>query len=340
MNRKLAFLGLAIVFLGIIASSALFTVNETQQALVLQFGEAKRMIQDPGLKAKIPFIQNVVMIDRRVLDLDPPVEQVILADQKRLDVDAFARYRIHDPLRFYQSVGSELQAESRLNNVVNSSLRRVLGNVTLLAVLSDERANVMNDIKTQVNNEARRFGIEIVDVRIRRADLPEETSQAIFARMRSEREREAAEARAQGQEQSQQIRSRAERERTVILAEAQRDAQILRGEGDNQALRTIAEATGRDPEFYAFYRTLEAYRNALKNEDTTMVLAPQGEFFRFFGLGGQTVTAGKPPGGGTPAPTFLPGTSTPPGATVTPPPGAATMMAPPPPAGATNQAAN
>lgn len=285
MNRKLFIAGIALVVLGILASASLFTVNEAQQALVVRLGDPRRVIQEPGLKLKLPFFENVVVMDRRVLDLDPPVEQVILADQKRLDVDAFARYRIHDPLRFFQTVGSEAVAETRLNAVVNSALRRVLGNVTLLAVLSNERAQVMTDIRGQVNNEAQRLGIEIVDVRIRRADLPEETSQAIFARMRSEREREASEARAQGQEQSQQIRSRAERERTVLLAEAQRDAQILRGEGDNQALRVIGDATRQDAQFYAFYRSLEAYRKSLNKDDTTLVLSPNSEFFRFFGDG-------------------------------------------------------
>ncbi|WP_029007265.1 protease modulator HflC [Azospirillum halopraeferens] len=285
MNRSLLIAGIAVIVMGIVASASLFTVNEAEQGLVVRLGEPRRVIQEPGLKAKVPFVENVVMMDRRVLDLDPPVEQVILADQKRLDVDAFARYRIVDPLRFFQTAGTEAVAETRLNAIVNSSLRRVLGSVTLLAVLSDERARVMNDIRDQVNEEARRFGIEIVDVRIRRADLPEETSQAIFARMRSEREREASEARAQGQEQAQQIRSRAERERTVILAESQRDSQILRGEGDNQAFQIIAEATSMDPQFYGFYRSLEAYRNALNQDDTTLVLSPNGEFFRYFGAG-------------------------------------------------------
>ncbi|MBY6263363.1 protease modulator HflC [Azospirillum sp. 412522] len=310
MKRTLAIAGIAIVALGVVASSALFTVNEAQQALVLQFGEPRRVIQEPGLKVKIPFIQEVRLLDRRVLDLDPPVEQVILADQKRLDVDAFARYRIHDPLRFYQTAGTEAVAETRLNSIVNSSLRRVLGNVTVLAVLSDERARIMTDIKGQVNDEAKRFGIEIVDVRIRRADLPEETSQSIFARMRSEREREASEARAQGQEQSQQIKSRAERERTVIIAEAQRDAQILRGEGDNSALKLIAEATSQDPGFYGFYRSLEAYRKSLNGNDTTMVLSPTGEFFRYFnGTGPQVgggVAAPAAPAAPAPAPAPAP----------------------------------
>lgn len=282
MSRSLVAAAVVLVAAAVLASASLFTVNETQQALVLQFGEPRRVIKEPGLKIKFPFIQNVVILDRRVLDLDPPVEQVILADQKRLDVDAFARYRIHNPLRFYQTVTNEVRAENRLNSIVNSALRRVLGSVTLLAVLSEERARVMNDLRAQVNAEAQDLGIEIVDVRIRRADLPEETSQAIFARMRSEREREAAEARAQGQEQSQQIRSRAERERTVLLAEAQRDSQKLRGEGDNQALRIIAEATSSDPQFYTYYRSLEAYRKTMGKNDTTYVLSPESPFFRFF----------------------------------------------------------
>ncbi|PWC40863.1 protease modulator HflC [Azospirillum sp. TSO22-1] len=282
MNRTLMIAGVALVALVILASASLFTVTQAQQALVVQLGAIKRVIQEPGLKMKIPFIEDVVYIDRRVLDLDPPVEQVILADQKRLDVDAFARYRIIDPVRFFQSLRTEQAASTQMGSVVNSAMRRVLGSVTLLAVLSEERPRVMNEIREQVNAEAKSRGIEIVDVRIRRADLPEETSQAIFARMRSEREREAAEARAQGQEQSQQIKARAERERTVILAEAQRDAQIQRGEGDNQALKTIADATSSDPQFYAFYRSLEAYRKALNKDDTTLVLSPTGEFFRYF----------------------------------------------------------
>jgi membrane protease subunit HflC len=282
MNSLTVIAGVLVVIAGIFLSDTFFTVHEVEQALILQFGEPKRVIQTPGLQLKIPFIQNVVLVDRRVLDVDPPIEQVILADQKRLDVDAFARYRITDPLLFFQSVGSEAVVEQRLKSVVNSSLRRVLGNVTLLTILSEERASVMEDIREQVNVEAQKFGIEIVDVRIRRADFPETTSQAIFARMRSEREREAAEARAQGQEQSQEIKSRAERERTVLLAEAKRDAQVLRGEGDQQALQIIAEATSRDPKFFAFYRALEAYRNVLKNNDTTFILSPTGEFFQYF----------------------------------------------------------
>ncbi|HYD69586.1 protease modulator HflC [Azospirillum sp.] len=314
MNRNLIVAAIAVVVLGLLASSALFTVTQAQQALVTQFGAVKRVVQEPGLKLKIPFIETVVYVDRRVLDLDPPVEQVILSDQKRLDVDAFGRYRITDPLKFFQAVRNEAVAEAQLSATLNSALRRVLGSVTLLAVLSEERARIMNDIRAELNDKAKQYGIEIVDVRIRRADLPEETSQAIFARMRSEREREAAEARAQGQEQAQQIRSRAERERTVIIAEAQRDAQKLRGEGDNQAIKLIGEATAQDPQFYAFYRSLEAYRKALNKDDTTLVLSPSGDFFRYFGdgtVGGAadpapaSTSANRPP-----APAAAPATAT------------------------------
>lgn len=299
MNRNLLAGAIGLILVAILGSASLFTVNEAQQGLVLMFGEPRRQIVTPGLKAKIPFFESVVILDKRVLDLDPPVEQVILADQKRLDVDAFARYRIHDPLRFYQTVGNENGAEIRLNAVVNSALRRVLGSVTLLAVLSEERTRVMNDIRDQVNGEAKRFGIEIVDVRIRRADLPEETSQSIFARMRSEREREAAEARAQGSEQAQQIRARAERERTVLLAEAQRDAQIQRGGGDREAMGVVADATREDPQFYAYYRSLEAYRKAFTKDDTTMVLSPKSSFFQFFAQGAAAL---QPPAAPAPAP--------------------------------------
>lgn len=282
MNRKLAVLGVIILGALVVFSGAFFTLAQTQQALVLQFGSIQRVVTEPGLKFKIPFIQDVVYLEKRVLDVSPENLQVLLADQKRLEVDAFARYRIKDPQQFYQSARTEQAAASQLSSYVNSALRRVLGSVTLLAVLSEERGRIMDQIKTQVNQEAQRLGVEIVDVRIRRADLPEATSQAVYERMRSERVREAAEARAQGQEQAQQIRSRAERERTVILAEAQRDSQILRGEGDNQAIRILSEAGTKNPDFYQFYRSLEAYRSALRQENTTMVLSPDSEFFRFF----------------------------------------------------------
>lgn len=281
--NKLVVVGIVIIVLGIIASSAMFTVHQTEQVLVLQFGQPKRVIKSPGLKFKLPFLQNVETFESRVLDLDPPVEQVILSDQKRLDVDAYVRFRIIDPLQFFKAVRTVSALRSRLGDITNSSLRRVLGNVTLLTVLSEERRDVMADIRQAVNLQAGRFGIEIVDVRLRRADLPEQAAQAIFARMRSEREREAREARAQGFEKAQQIRAAADRERTVLLAEAEKESEILRGEGEFTSTKVYADAYNRAPEFYRFYRSMQAYRESFSGDDTTMVLAPDSEFFRYFG---------------------------------------------------------
>lgn len=289
---KLYILGaLALVTL-VLLGSALFTVHQAEQALVLRFGAHRMTITEPGLKLKMPFVDDVVRYDARVLDLDPPAEQVILADQKRIVVDTFTRFRIVDPLQFYQAVRTEDAARARLREIINGSLRRVLGNVTLQSVLSDERTAIMAEIMQQVQNETSGLGIHISDVRIRRADLPEETSQSIYDRMKSEREREAREARAQGQERAQQIRSRAERERTVILAEAQRQAQLLRGDGDAQANNVYAQAFGKDPEFFGLYRSLQAYREALGSDNTSLVLSPDSEFFRYFGkLPGQQPAA-------------------------------------------------
>ena len=280
-NEMTAF-GIGIIVLGIVVFSALFTVDQRQQALVLQFGEPKRVVSEPGLWTKLPFVQNVIYYDKRVLDLDPQVEQVILADQIRLDVDTYARYRIVDPLRFYQAVNNENEFRARLSNVVNSSLRRVLGNVSLLTVLSQDRDTIMADIKKEVDTESRNFGVQLVDVRIRRADLPEQATQATFARMRSERERIARQRRAEGFEKSQQIRATADRERTVLLAEARKQSEITRGEGDNIAYKVYAEAAGQDPQFYRFYRSMEAYKRGLSADDTTMILTPDSEFFRYF----------------------------------------------------------
>ncbi|WP_413204021.1 protease modulator HflC [Rhodospirillum sp. A1_3_36] len=284
MKTSLLALGVVAVIVAVGLYSSLFIVNQTQQALVFQFGEHVRTIQEPGLKVKIPFIQNVVYYDKRVLELDPPAEQLILADQKRLVVDTFVRYRIADPLQFYRAVNNEYQAGSRLSDVVISSLRRVLGNVGLATLLSPEREQIMVDLKAAVDKDAKEMGIAVTDVRIRRADLPEETSQAIYDRIRSEREREARESRAQGQEQAQQIRARADRERTVIMAEAQKTSQQLRGDGDAQAIKIYADSFGADPEFFAFYRSMEAYKKALgTGKDTSMVLSPDSDFFKYFG---------------------------------------------------------
>jgi membrane protease subunit HflC len=284
MNRSiLTALVVAIVVLVLAASGTFFTVDQTQQALVLQFGEVRRVVRDPGLHLKRPLLENVVYTDKRVLDFEPPAEEVTASDAKRLVVDAFARFRIVDPLAFYRALGSEQAARSRLGSIISGSLRRVLGGVTLASVLSEERDRIMKQITEEVAGQAKSFGIEVLDVRIRRADLPEENSQAIYARMQSEREREAREFRAQGAEFAQRIRSAAERERTIIIADGQRKAQILRGEGDGQSVKIYADAFGKDPGFFAFYRSLQAYRDSLAGHDTTLVLSPDSEFFHFFG---------------------------------------------------------
>jgi membrane protease subunit HflC len=285
MNRvALTAAAVTAVVLVLLGLGSVFTVDQTEQAIVLQFGEFRREVRDPGLHLKRPwFLQNVVYYDRRVLDTDPPTEEVIAADQKRLVVDSYARFRIVDPLRFYQSMGTELSARGRLNATISGSLRRVLGNITLGSVLSDERSKIMRQITEEVATQAKPFGIDVIDVRLRRADLPEENSQAIFARMQSERQREAQEFRAQGDEFAQRIRSVAERERTVIIAEAQKQSQILRGQGEGDSVKIYADAFGKDKNFFAFYRSMQAYREALGGQNTTLVLSPDSDFFRFFG---------------------------------------------------------
>ncbi|MGH6946961.1 MAG: protease modulator HflC [Kiloniellales bacterium] len=282
-RRLLLVLGIIVVAIGVIASGALFTVHQTQQAIVLQFGDPKRVITEAGLNVKIPLFQNVEYYEKRILDLDPPVERIILADQKPLLVDSYARYKIVDPLRFFQTVRTESAVRQRLGTIINAGIRNILGNVNLANVLSQERVTIMQDIKENVNAEATRFGIEIVDLRIRRADLPEETSQAVYERMQSERQREAAEFRAQGYEQSERIRASADREATVIRAEAEREADILRGEGEGERTRVLNEAYGRDEEFFDFYRSMKAYERSLAGDSTYMVLSPDSEFFSFFG---------------------------------------------------------
>jgi len=263
--------------------SALFTVNQTQQALVLQFGEPKRIIQEPGLSFKIPFIQDAVFYESRVLSLIPQdAEEIILADQKRLQVDAYARYRIEDPLLFFQTVRNEFGARARLESIIDSSVRRVLGRETLASILTGEREAINGSIRDEVNESVKSLGIEIIDVRLRRADYPQATSQNIFNRMKSEREREAKEFRATGEEEAQKIRADAEKTRTVIVAEARREAQEVRGQGDSEAIRIYADSFGRDPEFFAFYRSMEAYRKSIGESGTSMVLSPNSSFFRYF----------------------------------------------------------
>ena len=283
MNRKVTLvLGILVIVLGIVALSAVFTVHQTQQAIVLMFGNPKRVITEPGLKFKLPFVEDVLYYDKRMLNLDPPVESIILSDQKRILVDAFARYRIKDPLLFFQRVKTEAGVRQRLGPIVNASLRGVLGNATLASVLSEERDTIMREIQASVNREAGRFGIELVDVRIGRADFPDQISQAVYGRMKSERDREAAEFRAQGFEQAQRIRAGADREATVILAEAKREAEIARGSGEATRTRVLNDAFGQDPDFFSFYRSMQAYEAALSGESTYMVLSPDSEFFDHF----------------------------------------------------------
>jgi membrane protease subunit HflC len=270
----------------IVVFSSLFTVHQTEQALVLQWGEPRAVITDPGLHLKAPWpFQNVLYVDKRVLNLDLPTEEVIAQDKKRLVVDAFARWRITDPLRFFQSLSDQQIAQIRLQPILGSNVRRILGAQSFAAVLSGERAKLMVDIREGVNAETRNFGIEIVDVRIRRADLPAQNSDAIYLRMQQERVREANEYRAQGEQVSQEIRSKADRDVTVIIAEATRQSEITRGQGDAEKNRIFAEAFGRDPDFFSFYRSMTAYQASLKGDNTTVILSPDSEFFRYFGGG-------------------------------------------------------
>jgi len=281
-RRLLTIIAVALVVAGIFAMSSLFIVEQTEEALVLRLGEVRDVIPSPGLKMKLPFVENVIFYDNRLLDFEPPPEEVIVSDQKRLVVDTYTRYRITNPLLFYQTVNSEAAVRARLSAMVNGSLRRVLGNVTLSALLSHQRSAIMGQIRDEVTAQGKSFGIDVVDVRIRRADLPEENSQAIFARMQSEREQQARQYRGEGAEAAQTVRANAERERTVILAEAQRDAQRVRGDGDAESIRVYAGAFGQDKEFFAFYRSMQAYRESLTGRSTSFVLTPDSGFFRFF----------------------------------------------------------
>jgi len=275
-----------LVVAGFAVFLSLFVVKEINQAIVLQFGDPKKVIVKPGLQFKIPFIQNVVFLDRRILNLDAPPEEVIASDQKRLIVDAYARFKIIDPLKFYISVGDERVARSRLSTIINSRIRSVLGKQSLATLLSEDRTKQMTIIQEGVNTEAQNFGIEIIDVRIKRADLPQANSEAIYKRMQTEREREAKEFRAKGAEMAVTITSTADKEVTVLLANAKKQSEIMKGEGDGQRNKIFAEAFGKDPEFFAFYRAMQAYENALIGGDTSLILSPDSDFFKFFGNAG------------------------------------------------------
>jgi len=281
---KLSKFILPLIFvIGLTAYLSLFAVKEINQAIVLQFGDPKRVIAKPGLQVKIPFIQNVVFLDRRILSLDPAPEEVIASDQKRLIVDAYARFKIVDPLKFYVSVGNEMVARSRLATIINSRLRSVLGKHSLATLLSEDRTKQMAIIQDGVNAEAEKFGITIIDIRIKRADLPQANSEAIYKRMQTEREREAKQFRARGAEMAVTITSTADRKVTIILANAKKKSEIMKGEGDGQRNKIFATAFGKDPEFFSFYRAMQAYETALIGGDTSLILSPDSDFFKFFG---------------------------------------------------------
>jgi len=283
---KLGIAGGVLAVLAVIAAivgySTLFTVYQTRLALVVRLGQPVKIVTEPGLNFKLPFVDSVIYVDKRILDLENAAAEVIASDQKRLVVDAFARYRINNALLFYQSVGTVDAANSRLSTLLNAALRRVLGEATLTHVVRDDRAALMARVREQVDREAAAFGITVVDVRIRRADLPAENSQAVFERMKSERKREATEFRAQGSQRAQEIRARADRDITVIIADAQSKGDTMRGEGEAERNRIFAEAFGKDPDFFAFYRSMQAYESGLRHSDTRMVLKPDSDFFRYF----------------------------------------------------------
>jgi membrane protease subunit HflC len=275
-----ALLGLGVL---VVAYGSLFTVYQTDQAIVVQFGEPVRVVTEPGLHFKWPLVQSVISVDKRILDLENSAQEVIAFDQKRLVVDAFARYRVSDPLKFYQTIGAIEGANARLSTLLNSSLRRVLGEATSIDIVRDKRAQLMAAVRTQLQAEAQTFGITIVDTRIRRADLPEQNSQAVFRRMQTERQRQAAEFRAQGNQRSQEIKAKADRDVTVLIAEATSKGEQTRGEGDAERNRIFADAFGRDQDFFSFYRSMQAYETGLRSNDTRLLLRPDSDFFRYFG---------------------------------------------------------
>jgi membrane protease subunit HflC len=295
MNRPIL-IGIAVIVVAlvVVTLNTLFTVHQSEQALVLQFGKIQRTVQDPGLHFKMPFVENVEYFDHRILDIDPPVQQVILSDQKRIDVDSFARYRIVDPAEFKRKAVTDANFRQVFGGRLNSAVRAEVAKVGLADMVAGKRAEVMRNIADLLRGQAAEFGTEVIDVRIGRTDLPDDISADLYNRMRSEREREANLLRAEGDELKQTVTANADRQRTVIVAEATRKGQILRGEGDAARNIILGEAYGTDPEFFAFYRSMEAYREALGGGDTTMVLSPDSEFFRFFGSIEGRVRGGAP----------------------------------------------
>jgi membrane protease subunit HflC len=281
MNNRTKHILIVATIAVILFASSIFTIDQRQQALILQFGEPIRVINTPGIKFKVPFLQNAVIFDKRIIDLAISEQEVIASDQKRLIINAFAKYQITDPLKFYTSVATQQGLSSKLSGIIDSSLRQVIGEATLNELLTENRAKIMQDIKDAVSNSSEIFGIKIVDVRIMRADLPQENSDAIFARMQTEREKEAREIRANGAEEGDRIRAEADKQRTIIIAEAKKTADLTRGEGDATSIKIFADSYGKDPDFAEFYRSMSAYKEVLKNEKTKMVISPDNEFFRY-----------------------------------------------------------
>ena len=271
-----------IVAVFFVINASYFYVDQRLQAIVLQFGEPIRVIKEPGIQFKIPFVQNVEFFDKRLLLFDNPVEEIISADKKRLIVDSFARYRIEDPLRYFQTIRFESTLTNRLGSIINDSLRQVLGRVPLKSVISEKRSVLLDEVAILVSAAAKDFGLQIEDVRIRRADLPPANSEAIFRRMQTERQQEASQYRAEGEEQSRILKAQAEKEKTILLADAERTSDILRGEGDGEKNKILGEAFSKDPEFFSFYRSMQAYITAIGSEDTTMILSPDSTFFEYF----------------------------------------------------------
>ncbi|MEY3551732.1 MAG: hypothetical protein RL735_80 [Pseudomonadota bacterium] len=298
---------MALAVAALVAATSLFTVGQNQQALILRLGEpvpGRALVTAPGLHMKVPFVETVTLFDRRILDLETPKQEVLASDNNRIEVDAFLRYRIVDALRFYQTVGDVSRANNQLGSVLSSALRRVLGEATMVQIVREGRSQLMVSIRDLVNAEATRLGVEVIDVRIRRADLPRQISERVFDRMKTERGREAAEFRAQGAEAAQRIRAKADRDVVVLRAEAQRQADQVRGEGEAERNRIFAEAYTPDPNFFAFYRSMQAYETGLRGSDTRLILSPTSEFFRFFGQ-----ASGQRPGqpvGATEAPRPVP----------------------------------
>ncbi len=284
MRKILTIAGLAVlVVLAATAFSTLYTVHQTEQVIILRFGKVQKVVREPGLYWKLPFTDEVVSYENRILDLDPAPVKQLLTDRKTIEVDAYARYRITDPLVFFQRVRTYRTLQDRFNKVVRAAVQRVIANVTLPQLLSDKRDNIMQQIREEVDRQATSFGIEIVDVRIGRTDLPAEISQNVYNRMSTDQQRKAAETRALGAEQANITRARADRERTVLLANAERQSDILRGEGEGERNNILAAAFNKDPEFFDFYKSMEIYRESLAGDGTTMVLTPDSDFFRFFG---------------------------------------------------------